>query len=155
MQQQVMGQWQAVPLKTAASCTIEFCALQLPVVLTLSSRVRYPLCVTLNLLFRRRTAESKLADAEMQIEALESKVSSLSQLLDSEKAAAESALKASEQSWQTRLDKSVSAAATGAHTAAEEEANAVQSALQQQLDDANASRQVTCKPSHTLLAVFV
>ena len=102
------------------------------------------------LLFRRRTAESKLADTELQIEALESKVSSLGQLLESEKAAAESALKASEQSWQARLDESVSAATTAAQTAAEEEAKAVQSALQQQLDDANAGREVTCKPGHVL-----
>lgn len=94
------------------------------------------------LLCRRRTAESKLADAELQIEALDSKVSSLSQLLDSEKAAAESALKASEQSWQTRLDESTFAAASGAKAAAEEEARTVRSALQQQLDESNADKAV-------------
>ena len=94
------------------------------------------------MLYRRRTAESKLADAELQVEALESKVSSLSQLLDSEKAAAESALKASEQSWQTRLDDSTSSAASGAKVAAEEEARAVQSALQQQLGASNADKLV-------------
>ena len=94
------------------------------------------------LLCRRRTAESKLTDAELQIEALESKVSSLSQLLDSEKAAAESALKASEQSWQTRLSESASAAASGATAAAEEEAKGVQSALQQQLEESNADKVV-------------
>lgn len=93
-------------------------------------------------LCRRKTAESKLADAQLQIEALESKVSSLSQLLESEKVAAETALKASEQSWQTRLDESVSAAAIAASGAAEEEARAVQSVLQEQLDVSNAARQV-------------
>lgn len=91
---------------------------------------------------RRRTAENKLADAQLQIEALDSKVSSLSQLLESEKVAAEAALNASEQSWQTRLDESVSAAANAARGASEDEARAVQSALQEQLDDSNAARQV-------------
>ena len=93
-------------------------------------------------LCRRRTAESKLADTELQIEALDSKVSSLGQLLDSEKAAAESALKASEQSWQTRLDESASAAANGARATADEEARTVQSALQQQLEESNADKAV-------------
>lgn len=69
-------------------------------------------------------------------------MSSLSQLLDSEKGAAESALKASEQSWQTRLDESASAAASDARAAAEEEAIAVQSALQQQLEESNADKTV-------------
>ena len=69
-------------------------------------------------------------------------MSSLSQVLDSEKAAAESALKASEQSWQTRLDESASAAANDAKAAAEEEAMAARSALQQQLEDSHADKAV-------------
>ena len=78
----------------------------------------------------------------MQIDALESKVASLGQLLDSEKAAAESALRASEQAWQTQLAEAVAGAASDAKAAAEEEASTVQSALQQQLNDVTAAREV-------------
>jgi len=94
------------------------------------------------LLCRRRFAESKLSDAELQIEALESKLTSLSQLLETEQAAAESALKASEQSWQTQLIESTSSAASDAKAAAEEEARTVQSDLQRQLAESNATYEV-------------
>ena len=78
---------------------------------------------------------------------------SLGQLLDSEKAAAESALKAAEQSWQTRLSESAAAAASDAKAAAEEEARAVQTALQQQLDEACATREVNPSLCGCLLVV--
>ncbi len=91
---------------------------------------------------RRRSAESKLSDAELQIEVLESKLTSLSQLLESEQAAAESALKASEQSWQVRLDEATAAAASDAQGAAQQEAQAVQSELQQQLEESKAAHEV-------------
>ena len=91
---------------------------------------------------RRRSAESKLSDAELQIEALESKLTSLSQLLESEQAAAESALKASEQSWQVRLAEATAAAATDATSAAQLEAQALQSDLQQQLEESKAAQEV-------------
>ncbi len=91
---------------------------------------------------RRRSAESKLSDAELQVEALESKLTSLSQLLESEQAAAESALKASEQSWQVLLDEATAAAASHASSAAQQEAQAVQSDLQQQLEESKAAHEV-------------
>lgn len=91
---------------------------------------------------RRRSAESKLSDAELQIEALESKLTSLSQLLESEQASAELALKASEQSWQVRLDEATVAAASDASSAAQQEAQAVQSDLQQQLEESKAAHEV-------------
>ena len=58
-------------------------------------------------LCRRRSAETRLSDAELEIEALEAKVASLQQLLESEQAAAAASSKALEQSWSTRLAESV------------------------------------------------
>ena len=98
--------------------------------------------IALLLLRRRRFAESKLSDAELQIQALDSKLSSLSQLLESEQAAAESALKVFQQSWQTRLDESTAAAASDARQVAEETAQTMQTDLQQQLADSDTAREV-------------
>ena len=95
------------------------------------------------LLSRRRGAESKLSDAELQIEALESKLTSLSQLLESEQAAAESALKASEQAWQTRLEEATAAAAHDARDTADRESQTLQASLVQQLDDSKAAYEVS------------
>lgn len=94
---------------------------------------------------RRRSAESKLSDAELQIEALESKLTSLSQLLESEQAAAESALKASEQSWQVRLGEATAAAASDANSVAQQDAQAVATDLQQQLEESKAAHEVRAK----------
>ena len=104
------------------------------------------------LLLRRRGAESKLSDAELQIEALESKLTSLSQLLESEQAAAESALKASEQSWQIRLDEATAAASHDARDTADRELQALQANLAQQLDDSKVAYEVSRGTTSDLLA---
>ena len=91
---------------------------------------------------RRRSAESRLSDAEIQIEALESKVASLQQLLESEQAAAVANSRSLEQSWSSRLTESVSAATAEARSAAESKAESAAAALQQQLDEAESARQV-------------
>ena len=92
--------------------------------------------------YRRRSAESRLSDAEIEIEALEAKVASLQQLLESEQAAATASSRSLEQSWSARLAESVSASAAEARAAAEAEADVKLVALQQQLDDAKAAQQV-------------
>lgn len=95
-------------------------------------------------LCRLRTAESKLADAELKLKlkAPECKLSPLSQLLDPEKATAKLAVGACELSWQALLDHSSSAAAVDARAAAEKGARAFHSAVQQQPDDSCADRAV-------------
>ena len=104
------------------------------------------------LLSRRRGAESKLSDAELQIEALESKLTSLSQLLESEQAAAESALKASEQAWQTRVAEATAAAAHDTRDTADREFRALHANLARQLDESKAAYEVSRETASKLLA---
>ena len=105
---------------------------------------------------RRRTAETKLSDAELQIEALESKLTSLNQLLESEKAAAESAVKASEQTWQARLDAAIAVATAEVRNAAEKMAERVQGDFEQQLAESSATQEVRAKHKYNeIILLFV
>lgn len=94
---------------------------------------------------RSRAAESRASDAEIEIEGLESKVASLTQLLQSEQAAAAANSIALEQSWSSRMTDAVSAAAAEARAAAETEAESQAAVVQQQLGDAELGRQVCLK----------